>query len=386
MIIVAVIWVVSFFLSFGILALSFLFMRREAGKPWRIKIDKGYKPKISVLVPTYNEAEVIGFKLRNLAKVEYPRELMEIIFVDSQSTDSTVGVIREFNKEHPELQTKIIVENERRGKSAALNTGLKSCTGDVVVISDADCFWPSGILSGALPYLGDEMIGALSGPKKLINRDDSWVTKGEQQYLDSMNRIKLGESKVWSTILFEGGFSAYRREFLDCFDPYRTGSDDSGTVVSVLEKNRRAIMVQEAEFFTPFPKDWRSKQEMKVRRANQLIRLLRQYGTLLLKKRISKGKSIIEKYWLMYLISPIMLLFLIISSMILILRIPVLALFLLAFLVPKLRGYLVEGISNYGVLLCGLLSTVSGKSFAVWKKPNDRILLTEDMLAKRGLV
>jgi cellulose synthase/poly-beta-1,6-N-acetylglucosamine synthase-like glycosyltransferase len=386
MIIVAVIWVVSFLLSFGILAMNFLFMRREARKPWRTKIDKSLKPKISVLVPTYNEAEVIGFKLRNLAKIEYPRDLMEIIFVDSQSTDSTAKVIHEFVRTHPEFQTKTIIESERRGKSAALNAALKTCTGDIVVVSDADCFWPSGILLEALPYLGDEIVGAVSGPKKILNIEDSWVTKREQQYLDSMNRIKLGESKAWSTILFEGGFSAYRKEVLDSFDPYGTGSDDCGTVVSVLEKDRRAIMVQEAEFFTPFPRDWKPTREMKVRRATQLIKLMKHYAILLFKKRIRRGKVIIGKYLLMYLLSPLMFLSLIVCSLVLVFRIPLLALFLLAFLSPKLRGYLFEVASNYAILSYAMLLTLSGKNPAVWKKPVDRVLLTETMLDRWGLV
>lgn len=366
--------------------MNFLLMRREAGKPWQTKIDKSLKPKISVLVPTYNEAEVIGFKLRNLAKIEYPRDLMEIVFVDSQSTDSTAKVIREFVRAHPEFQTKIIVESERRGKSAALNAALKSCTGDVVVVSDADCFWPPGILLGALPYLGDKMVGGVSGPKKLLNVEDSWVTKREQQYLNLMNWMKLGESKAWSTILFEGGFSAYKREVLDSFDPYGTGSDDCGTVLSVFEKDRRAIMVQEAEFFTPFPRDWRSTQEMKVRRAAQLIKLLRHYAVLIFKKKIRRGKRIIGKYLLMYLLSPVMFLSLIVCSLILVFRVPLLAFFLLAFLIPKLRGYIFEAASNYGILFYAMLSTLSGKNPAVWKKPADRVLLTEAMLVKHGLV
>lgn len=386
MILVATIWIVSFFLSFGILAFDFLLMRREARKPWRIKIDRGYRPNISVIIPTYDEAEVIGFKLRNLAKLDYPRELMEIVFVDSQSTDSTPDIIRSFAREHPEFRTKNIIENERRGKSAALNVALKACTGEVVVVSDADCFWPSDILSNSLPFLGDKMIGALSGPKKLVNWEDTWVTRNEQQYLDSMNIIRFGESKMWSTILFEGGFSAYRREILDCFDPYRTGSDDCGTVMSVLEKDRRAIAIPEGVFFTPFPRDWRSKQEMKVRRSIQLIKLLRHYAVLLFRNRIRRGKRTIAKYLLMYLLSPITFFSLIVCSLILVYHVPALALFLLAFLVPKLRGHLIEGLLNCGILFYAMLLILTGASRAVWKKPSDRVLLTETWLVKNDLV
>ncbi len=94
-----------------------------------------------------------------------PKSLLEIIIVDSNSSDDTVEIIKSFAQDQKDLKIKILVENERKGKSHALNYALPHCTGEVIVISDADCFWPTNILEAALPFLADPKVGAIGGPK-----------------------------------------------------------------------------------------------------------------------------------------------------------------------------------------------------------------------------
>jgi biofilm PGA synthesis N-glycosyltransferase PgaC len=381
-----IVWLIFGFFSFGVLGLNYFYARETSKNPWNIKANNKYMPKVSIIVPTYNEYEVIEYKLRNLARLGYPNSLMQMVFIDSQSTDSTVNVIRNFAEDHPDMNIEILVESERRGKSSALNTALKSCSGDIIVISDADCFWPPAILSKALSYLADPSVGAVSGPKKLLNPKSSSVTKSEDAYLESANLMKLGDSKKSSTILFEGGFSAYRREVLSSFDPYDTGSDDCGTVIRVLEKNFRAIMISEAEFFTTFPKTWMGKLEMKLRRTNQLLKVLKTYVFLLFRNEIKTGKEIVAKNLIVYLLAPIMFLFFVVTTIYLMVKFPLAIFLLLAFLIPKVRGYLIEATLNYLIILYSIISTISGRKFAVWKKSEDRALLTEDMLLQKGLI
>ena len=383
---ILILWLTFAFFSFGVLGINYFYTREVAKKPWKIKANKKYMPKVSIIVPTYNEYEIIGYKLRNLARLEYPKSLMQVVFIDSQSTDSTVNVIREFAEDHPEMNIKILVESERRGKSSALNRALKSCSGEIVIVSDADCFWPPNILSKALSYLADPAVGAVSGPKKLLNSESSQVTKSEAAYLKSANLMKLGDSKKSSTILFEGGFSAYRKKALGSFDPYDTGSDDCGTVIRVLEQNFRAIMIPEAEFFTTFPKTWMGKLEIKMRRTNQLVQILKNYVILLFKNEIKTGKEVVAKNLIVYLLGPLMFLFFVVTTVYLMVKFPLAVLLLLVFLIPKVRGYLIEATLNYLILLYSIVSTISRKKFMVWKKPEDRTLLTEDMLLQKGLI
>lgn len=383
---IIVLWLTFGLLSFGLLGLDYIRARSAARGPWKLRKDRNYVPTVSIIVPTYNEYEVIGYKIRNLANLKYPKNLTEIVFIDSHSTDFTVNVIREFAENHPDMNITILVENERKGKSPALNKALESCSGDVVIVSDADCFWPPLILSESLCYLADPTVGAITGPKRLLNPESSWVTRNENRYLNSMNLLKLGESKESSTILFEGGFSAYKKETLDSFDPYKTGSDDCGTVIRLLEKSFRAIMVPEAEFFTTFPETWKGRLEIKTRRANQMVRLFRMYIVLLFRNKIKVARKIVSRNLIVYLLCPVMCFFFLIASGYLILKAPLTSLLLLTFAIPKIRGHLIEVSSNYLIMLNSMISAVLGREFLVWNRPQDRALLTETMLLQKGLI
>jgi len=383
---ILIFWIVSAFFSFGILGLNYVRSRLAAGGSWNIRRDIDYRPRLSIIVPTYNECEVIGYKLRNLAKLEYPRDLMEIVFVDSNSTDSTIEVIGRFVANNPDIHERILVETERKGKSSALNLALETCHGDIVVTSDADCFWPPNILARALPYLADPEVGAISGPKKLLNREASAVTRSEGMYLESMNLMKLGESKSSSTMLFEGGFSAYKKEALESFDPYLTGSDDCGTVIRLLEKGYKTIMVEEAEFFTTFPKTWKGRIALKIRRANQLVGVLEKYVVLLFKNKIRIAKSVVAKNVFMYLVSPVVFLLFAATTAYIMIEFPLATASLLILLIPKVRSYVSEGVLNYVILVYSVFSRLSRKRFVVWSQPEDRALLEEQMLVQKGLV
>ena len=88
---------------------SFLLVWQFAGYPLlmgifalraKLKIqDYDFRPFVSILVPTYNEAAVIEKKLANLLELDYPSDLCEIIVIDSGSTDGTADAVRKVLKE-----------------------------------------------------------------------------------------------------------------------------------------------------------------------------------------------------------------------------------------------------------------------------------------------
>jgi cellulose synthase/poly-beta-1,6-N-acetylglucosamine synthase-like glycosyltransferase len=386
MFLLIVLWLIFFAFSFGIAGVIFVLMKRAAKKPWKIKMDENYKPKISILIPTYNEADIIRFKLENLIKVKYPKDLMQVIVVDSNSEDQTLSVVNQFIKQHPEWSIQILTESERKGKSAALNFALKKCEGEVIIISDADCFWPQDILGKALPFLADPTVGAISGPKILLNPTQSWVTETENVYVNLHNQVKLGELKIHSTVFFEGGFGAYKKEFLESFDPYNTGSDDSGTVVKILERNLRAILVPEAKFYSAFPLIWKEKIGIKMRRANQLVRVFIRYVILLLNRRIKNSKFVILQNTFLYLISPLAFIIFLAITIMMLLSFPYFGLVFVVLLVPKVRSYLFEITQNYFILFLTIFSIIFGKKITFWSKSKDRALLTEGILRKYMLI
>lgn len=379
-------WLIFSVLSFGVLGLNFVLTRRAAAKPWELNLDRERKPSVSFLVPTYNESDVIRYKLENLCRLDYPKNLIQILIVDSNSTDCTIDVVREFAKQHPELNIEILIETERAGKSAALNASLSHVTGELIIVSDADCFYPNDLLQKALPYLSDPQVGAISGPKFLLNAQSSKVARNEAQYLKSANLTKLGESKIGFTPLFEGGFSAFRKTALPSFDPYKTGSDDCGTVIKLAEDSYRALLVPEAAFFTTFPTTWKERFGIKIRRGNQLIRVFGKYLQLLLAGRIKSSKSAILTNTLIYLFCPVFFVIFLGLTLATFILYPFFLLLLLLLVTPRVGPMLLEVAQSFLILFFSIFAVSLKRNFLIWKKPADRHLITEEMLRRHNLI
>jgi hypothetical protein len=92
-------------------------------------------PVLSVVVPVYNEGETVRQVLSTLASKEIPGVEMEIIVVESASTDGSRDIVLEY-KDHPKFN--VVLEERPRGKGFAVREGLRHATGDVVLIQDAD--------------------------------------------------------------------------------------------------------------------------------------------------------------------------------------------------------------------------------------------------------
>jgi 2-polyprenyl-3-methyl-5-hydroxy-6-metoxy-1,4-benzoquinol methylase len=92
-------------------------------------------PVLSVIVPAFNEAKTFSTLMDSLLHKELPGVQMEIVVVESNSTDGTREVVRKY-QDVPGV--KLIFEDQPRGKGHAVRTGLQAATGDYVLIQDAD--------------------------------------------------------------------------------------------------------------------------------------------------------------------------------------------------------------------------------------------------------
>jgi 2-polyprenyl-3-methyl-5-hydroxy-6-metoxy-1,4-benzoquinol methylase len=99
------------------------------------KADRRPQPLLSVIVPAYNEAKTFEAVLQGLLRKTLPGLEIEIIVVESNSTDGTRELALKY-QEHP--QVKLILEEQPRGKGRAVRTGLQAAAGDYVLIQDAD--------------------------------------------------------------------------------------------------------------------------------------------------------------------------------------------------------------------------------------------------------
>jgi cellulose synthase/poly-beta-1,6-N-acetylglucosamine synthase-like glycosyltransferase len=355
-----------------------------------LKIDAAYTPSISILISAYNEERTIGLKLENLSKVIYPKEKIQIVLVNDASSDKTFEEASRFACQHSELDIQILNESERRGKSGALNLALQNTKYDIVVVSDADTFWDSEILIKSLPYLADPTVGAISGRQVILNPESSWVSNTEKNYLDFTYKIiKLGESKIHSTILFHGLFSAYKREFLNEFS---VENDDSGTALDIVQRKGRTIYIPEARCYEIFSTTWKTKISTKFRRASQLVQIYTKCLQLLITQQLLLPKKIAVPEIVLYVFNPIIFLLLILTTILLSVEyFPYFLLLVSIMLIPlvfqKTRMLFIEFIQNNFILLGAIFSLALKKRFVIWKTQEEsRAILTRELLEKYNLI
>ncbi|HEX6883940.1 MAG TPA: glycosyltransferase family 2 protein [Planctomycetota bacterium] len=89
--------------------------------------------KLSIVIPVFNEERTLATLIGRVLAVPYEKEL---IIVDDASTDGSSRIMEELAARHPGLR--LIRHAQNRGKGAALATGLRQVTGDIVLIQDAD--------------------------------------------------------------------------------------------------------------------------------------------------------------------------------------------------------------------------------------------------------
>jgi cellulose synthase/poly-beta-1,6-N-acetylglucosamine synthase-like glycosyltransferase len=382
-------WLVVGALFFGVPAAYFVYMKKRSDAGWNLNLDQSYVPSTAVLIPVHNEEKVIRLKLENISRVVYPKDKMEIIIANDHSTDGTLTEINQYLAAHPEMNLKVFDCPIHLGKTECLNKALKTLRSDVVVISDVDCFWPSDILTNALSYLSDPMVGAITARELLLNPADSWVTMGEQFYDKNIQSVRIGESKLHSTIFFQGGFAAYKRSDLSEFNH---ATDDSGTALDIVQSNKRTLLIPEIGFFTISPTTWKSKIAIKIRRASHLQHLWARCLNLLMHGKLAMPKRIAIPEIILHIFNPPLLVALAALTLWVAFAYPLLGLTLAAgivavFAVKKSRTSALELLQSNLILLWSLSSFIVNRKFTFWKPAAEsRSALTEAMLRENKLI
>jgi len=277
---------------FGFPLAYYCYLKKWLNKPWDVRRDPGYKPRVSIIVPTYNEVGFIQKKLDDIYAQDYPRELIEVIITDSGSKDGTLEVVKEWMRDHMDLDLKLVVNSKRKGKLYALLEALNYVSQDskVVVFTDADAFWEPSALSKMTSYFADPSVGSVTA---CIYYTD--VDIYEETYRDYYNVVRVAESKMHATPVHNGPFLAIRADLLRKYGlPDFPGSDDSSFGSFIAFAGYRAIQVDDIVVREPIrgSQVWR-----RIRRAHHLIINFTTTKRYAKKRGIYKYNRAFENIW-----------------------------------------------------------------------------------------
>lgn len=337
-------------------------------------IDANGLPKISIVVPAYDEEEVIGAKLRDLAAMQYPRDKLEVILIDDFSTDHTSVIAEQMFRELG-LPGKIIKNTEKIGVNGSYNIGVRESAGELVATTDADVMVDhQALISGVKVLYGLRDVGGVTGKMVPVHSGWSTTVRTERSYRDFYNAMLVAESALYSTFPGYGEFTLLRKSAFVPM-PVGYGSSDSNISLAIIRKGLRFLCVPSIAFYEPIATTFGEQLRQKTRRAARMIQGGWANRDMLLRERYGDfGRRIFPLRFLMMTVCP--LLFLVGSIAVVVadgfMGLPFIVLLvtlLLSYIGGKIRpgniGLLYSLVVHQCYLLVGLL--LSGRRGSVWR-------------------
>lgn len=231
--------------------------------PWPIRQMKPSSPPVTLIISAYNEEKMIGTKLENALELDYPPEKLTIMVVSDASSDRTDQIARSFENRAVVL----IRSEERKGKTAGLNTAMEKVVSDIVVFSDANALYQRNTIRKLVRHFSDEQVGYVVGHARYETCEDSAAGQSEGAYWDLEIRIKIWESAFSSVVGGDGALYAIRRSL---WEPLRdTDINDFVNPLQIIAKGFRGIFDPEAVCFEKPAGDFQREFGRKVRIANR---------------------------------------------------------------------------------------------------------------------
>ena len=240
---------------------------------------------ISIIMPCYNEAENIGEAIEALMKLDYPKNMLEIIIIDDKSTDNSVEAIKKYSEKYKNV--KLIVNKKNSGGAAEpTNIGIKAAKYNYIAVADSD--------SAPEPDSLKKMIGFLQKEKEVAAVTCSIVSKKPKTFIQKLQAIEyvvIGFGRklldlVDAVYVTPGPFSLYKKEVLikvGLFDT-KNLTQDIEIVWRLLSHGYKARMCLAAKVYTTTPEKFKAWWKQRVRWNIGGTQTLIKYKKLLFKK------------------------------------------------------------------------------------------------------
>ena len=196
----------------GLFATSFYILSfiADRGREQELFTDEEL-PKVSVIIPCYNEEESVTATLKSITSSNYPKGKLEIIFVNDASIDKSLEIARNFKSKI----VKIFDRKKNSGsKAAASNYGFSKATGEIVVSMDADTIVDSESLIRMVRFFKNKKVMAVTPAMILMDVKGILARIQHVEYLMGLF-LRKAFASVNAIYITPGAFTAYRKSFMD---------------------------------------------------------------------------------------------------------------------------------------------------------------------------
>lgn len=252
---------------------------------------------VSIVLPTYNEEDIVEQTLHTLCEVDYPASELEIVVVDS-SEDETANRVREFFATREAPRHNVIEEEDRGGVARAVNRGVSAASHDIIFRTDCDARIHENAIREAVENLQDDRIGGVTGRQV----DVLGGSAVEESYRSMQARNHATESHLDSVFMVHGPCFAFEKQLFEEL-PDDTIADDTEIAVRLRKQGKRIVMDPAMRFTEVGVSDLWGRRKRKDRRAMGLLQVLWRHRDLV--GRYGRyGRVVVPFNWWFLAISP----------------------------------------------------------------------------------
>jgi cellulose synthase/poly-beta-1,6-N-acetylglucosamine synthase-like glycosyltransferase/peptidoglycan/xylan/chitin deacetylase (PgdA/CDA1 family)/spore germination protein YaaH len=243
--------------SVGLTLLALLPNRRQPKATMR-----PFQPRVSVIIPAYNEERVIHDSVSRILDSDYPD--IEVIVADDGSADKTSAIVADAFGSDPRV-TLLTLTNG--GKASALNRALKVATGRIIVALDADTQFERECISRLVRWFGDERIGAVAGNAKVGNRVNLVTRWQAVEYVTAQNIERRALTRFDAIMVVPGAVGAWRRDALEDVGGYpeNTLAEDQDLTIAIQRRGWKIAYDEDAVAWTEAPESFSALSKQRFR-------------------------------------------------------------------------------------------------------------------------
>ncbi|MBV9331692.1 MAG: glycosyltransferase [Alphaproteobacteria bacterium] len=238
-----------------------------AEQPWQV----------SVVVPAYNEEKVIVSTIHRILSSTYRN--LRVVVVDDGSQDKTADVVRAEFGDNAQVN---LIRVPNGGKANALNVGLASAEGEIVVALDADTQFNEDTIARLVRWFVDPEVGAVAGNAKVGNRINMITRWQALEYIVAQNLERRALAALDTLTVVPGAVGAWRREALLELGGFRsdTVAEDQDLTIDLQRHGYRVEFDSSAIAWTEAPTTFRGLAKQRFRWAYGTLQCLWKYRAL----------------------------------------------------------------------------------------------------------
>ena len=268
-------------------------LKRSADEDFRTS----KKDIVSIIVPCYNEQDVIVHSLKSIIAQTYPN--IEILVVDDGSSDRTYELAKTFTFDngHRSLQ---VLSKPNGGKSRALNFAIKRAKGNLICCVDADSKLDKFAVELLVQHFKDPQIAAVAGSVSVVNTDTFLTKLQSLEYIQGLNMVKNGQSYLKLVNIIPGPLGMFRKEAMQEVGGYShdTFAEDCDLTLSLIAKGYKIDFEPDAIAHTEAPENLLDLLKQRYRWTRGILQAIKKNKQYLWNPRTKPSISFVMWYML----------------------------------------------------------------------------------------